>query len=132
MTKVKNSTELEQDILSYQVVYKSDKSLEYPVKGKLDQMMSRMNVSYDTYQLIKENYDFINEITAIESSDGTRGLYDYVSKNHKQLSRMPKDTTILIIKSKATTDWAKKDLRDVNGRNVRSKNLKSYLRNFND
>lgn len=78
LDKVKDSKDIEKNILSYQVVYKSEETLEYPVKDKLDQMMSKMSVSSDTYNLIKVNYDFINEITAIESNEGTLGLYDYV------------------------------------------------------
>ena len=78
LEKVKNSKDIEENILTYQVVYKSEKTLEYPVKDKLDQLMSTMSVSLDTYQVIKENYEFINEITAIESNEGARRLYDYV------------------------------------------------------
>ena len=60
------------------------------------------------------------------------GLYHYVRRNNKKLAKMPKDIAIRTIKSHATENWAIKDLRDVNGRNVKSANLKWYLRNFND
>ena len=61
-----------------------------------------------------------------------RGLYNFVRRNNKKLAKMPKDIAIRTIKSHATENWAKKDLRDVNGRNVKSANLKSFLRKFND
>ena len=81
LVNVDGATEIEKNILSYQVVYKSEKSLEYPVKDKLDNMIISMSgISYETHQLINENYNFINEITSIESSEGSRRIYDYVSK----------------------------------------------------
>lgn len=60
------------------------------------------------------------------------GLYQFVSRNHKTLAKMPKKKAIRTIKSRATESWAIQDLKRVNETNVRSKDLKWYLRNFNN
>ena len=61
-----------------------------------------------------------------------RGLYNYVSKNNKRLARLSKGRAITLIKSHATENWSKYDLKVVNGSNVNADKLKSYLRNFNE
>ena len=61
-----------------------------------------------------------------------RGLYKYVERNNKSLANLPKDEAIKRIKSRATESWAIKDLRKVNGKNVKASDLRWYLRNFNE
>ena len=82
-----------------------------------------------TYKVYGE-YPYGNYRIGVAMSND-RGLYEYVRRNNKRLANMPKDTAIKVIKSRATESWSRKDLRDVNGRNVRSKDFKLYLRNFN-
>ena len=60
-----------------------------------------------------------------------RGLTQYISKNNLSLSKLPKNDAIKLIKSHATTNWAKEDLKKVNSSNTKSFNLKRDLRNFN-
>lgn len=57
-------------------------------------------------------------------------LYDYVSKNHKALSKLPKKDIIRIIKSQRMSNYARDDLRRINCKNTRSKDLKKSLRDF--
>ena len=61
-----------------------------------------------------------------------RGLYNYVKKNNKTLSRLPKGDAIKLIKSHASENWAKEDLKVVKGSNTKAKNLRDYLKYFND
>ena len=65
------------------------------------------------------------------SMDNDYGLYQYVRRNHKALAKMPKDKAIRTIKSRTTENWSKQDLKSVNSRNVRAKDLKWKLTNFN-
>ena len=60
------------------------------------------------------------------------GLYQFVKRNNKRLAKMSKGSAIKSIKANATENWSKQDLRKVNLTNVRSKDLKWYLRNFNE
>lgn len=59
-------------------------------------------------------------------------LYEFVRKNNKELSKMPKTKIINIIKNKARESWSIDDLKKVKSSNVRSKDLKTYLKNFNE
>lgn len=65
------------------------------------------------------------------SMDNDECLYNYVYKNHRTLSKMPKDKIIRTLKSNVGSDWARSDMRNVNGKNVRAKDLKKRLRNYN-
>ena len=60
------------------------------------------------------------------------GLYQFVKRNNKRLAKMTKGSVIKSIKANATESWSKQDLRKVNSTNVRSADLKWYLRNFNE
>ena len=60
------------------------------------------------------------------------GLYNYVKSNYKYLASLPKGKAITLIKLNATQNWARQDLKRVNGSNVKADRLKFYLRNFNE
>ena len=61
-----------------------------------------------------------------------RKAYEYVSKNNKTLAKLPKNDAIKLIKSHIGSSWVKEDAKKVKNDNVRAKDLKWYLRNFND
>ena len=56
---------------------------------------------------------------------------DYVKKNSKVLAKLPKNDAIKLIKSHIGSLWAKEDARRIKNENVRAKDLKKRLRNYN-
>lgn len=56
---------------------------------------------------------------------------NFVSRNNKALAKLPKNDAIKLIKSHIGSPWAKEDARRIKNENVRAKDLKETLRNFN-
>ena len=101
---LENKDEIVKNITSFQVSYKSNKTLTYPVSNKISHIVNTMSgVSLDTYFLIKQKQDFINEITAIESNDACNKFQDYTfdiskiseKKDHENFLGGAKDKGVL-------------------------------------
>ena len=90
----------------------------------------KTNYSKKTYQVYGEIPQGNHTLQLAMGND--RKLYDYVSRNNKVLAKLPKDDCIKLIKSHASEDWARKDLRSVNSSNVKATDLKAYLKDFNN
>ena len=92
-------------------------------------MATKKRYSRKTYQVYGNDPLGNHYLTLAMRND--YNLYNYVSKNHKALSKMPKDKAIRIIKGHVSENWARQDLRSVNSRNVHAGLLKKELRDFN-
>ena len=94
-----NAEELAEQLEAFLPVDKSDKGVQYPVKETLKKITLGINTSYEVKQMIFDNEEEINELTAIDSNASTSKMYsNKISKIEPIVERKGKQIFLEAVK----------------------------------
>lgn len=123
-----NADEIFDKIKNFKPIDKSDLGVTYPIKDKLEEILKNPYTNYDFRQLIIQNKDLMNELTAEDSNASVQKLYNsYVKEIETLVDRKVKRTFI-----EAATEKNLLDIVEKKDNSFKVKTQKDLDRVFND